>query len=510
MQLSLTKEKFIHTTDSYNMIPVYYTSLPDLDTPVSVYLKTHGFERPYSFLLESVAGGENRARYSIIGLDYHCVISGKKGKYYRKDKNKDAYLLNSKKPVEAVKEGVQSFKLYEDENLSGFYSGAVGFFSYEIIEYYEKVNLRKRNDDVNMDDIIFVVPSHMILFDHVLGQILIIENIYVQEKVNKNILYENALKNIKKTILMIKSTAGIEKFDLNHRLNNEDSLPFSEWMSNTDDQEFFSMVNKAKDYIREGDIFQVVLSKRFSIPFHHDPFYLYRFLRSTNPSPYMYFLNYMDHVVIGSSPEILVKVRDRKVTVRPIAGTIHRGKNAEEDEFLAQTLLKDEKEKAEHLMLVDLGRNDVGRIANYSSVEVSDFMTIEKYSHVMHIVSNVHGVLRDDLDSFDALLTSFPAGTVSGAPKIRAMQIINELEKEPRGIYSGGVGYFHFNGDMDMAIILRTMFLKDAYLYIQAGAGIVYDSIPEKENQEIEKKAKALFTSYQKFLEREKYDIYSR
>lgn len=510
MELSLTKNEFRHKCAESNMVPVFYTALPDLDTPVSVYLKTHGFERPYSFLLESVAGGENRARFSIIGLDYHCVISGKKGKYLRTDKNGNHVDLQSKKPVEAVKEGIRDFKLFEDERLSGFYSGAVGFFSYEIIEYYEKIKLTDREDRINMDDIIFVVPSHMILFDHVLGEILIIENIHIKKDSDLEELYESAKKNIRKTILMIKSTAGIEKFELEHKINNEDAPAHEKWSSNTSDEEYFSMVDKAKKYIKDGDIFQVVLSKRFSIPFHHDPFYLYRFLRSTNPSPYMFFLNYGDHVVIGSSPEILVKVRDRNVTVRPIAGTIHRGKNAEEDKELSRILLNDEKEKAEHLMLVDLGRNDVGRIAEYQSVAVSDFMTIEKYSHVMHIVSNVTGTLRSELDSFDALLTSFPAGTVSGAPKIRAMQIINELEKEPRGIYSGGVGYFHFNGDMDMAIILRTMFLKDQSLNIQAGAGIVYDSIPEKENQEIEKKARALFTAYRKFLEREKYDIYSR
>ncbi len=499
---------FISLSEKYNMIPVYGTSLPDLDTPVSVFLKTRANKRPYSFLLESVAGGENRARYSILGLDFHCMVSGKNGRYTRTMNGGEKKNLTSQRPVEAVKESMQGFVHYPEERLSGFYSGSVGFFAYDIIHYYEKIQGMEKEDPLGADDLGFVIPSEVILFDHVLGEIKIIENVYIRDKGSASALYRQAGEKINAILSSLRSDAGIQEFESeNNRHPSENRKP--EWESPVSDEEFFSWVDKSRQYITDGDIFQVVLSRRFSTEFLHDPFYLYRFLRSTNPSPYMYFLNYGKNVVIGSSPEILVKVQNRKVTLRPIAGTIQRGQNNAEDEMYAAKLLADEKERAEHTMLVDLGRNDVGRISQFGSVRVEDFMRIEKYSHVMHIVSSVTGELREDLDAFDAFLAAFPAGTVTGAPKIRAMQIISELEPFPRGIYSGGVGYFSFNGDMDTAIILRTMVLKDRRLYIQAGAGVVYDSSPSGERDEIAKKGRALFSAFEKFLERDKYDIYS-
>ena len=433
-----------------------------------------------------------------------------KMQYLTNIKNKTINTIEAKDPIKALQEVISHYKVYEHSSLSGFYAGAVGFFPYDIIRYYENIYGTtseshsiefKKPNPLNIPDLLYVLPSLMLWFDHTKGMAKIIANIFIESGDTKNEIIEKyniAQTKIKNCLFHINHNNEMETYRnlAKPKFEKEASI---QWNCNTNDDEFKDLVEKTKEYIRAGDIFQTVLSKRFSIPYEYDPLFLYRCLRVTNPSPYMFYLNFEDIHLVGSSPEILVKKEGECVSVRPIAGTIHRGKNSAEDIQLGEQLLADTKEVAEHTMLVDLGRNDIGKISQYGTVKVDELMIIEKYSHVMHIVSNVAGILQKNKTAFDCLLATFPAGTVSGAPKVRSMQIIEELEKEVRGCYSGCIGLISFNGDMDMAITLRTMTITNKTLYLQAGAGIVFDSIPTNENQEVNNKLAALFKATELF-----------
>ena len=519
MKFSLTPEEFILLSKSYNVIPVYATCIFDLDTPVSLYIKSGAWRKPYSFLLESVTQGENRGRYSYIGILHQSVVKGRNS-HFEIFSEKGKKRIEANDPLSALKKVFDSYELFQPEELSGLYAGLVGFFSYDIIHYYEPigVNVKSASKDTALnplqtDDMIYVIPKLMIWVDHAEGRIRIIRNIFLDDPNHEpspkpshlNALYEamyhDALKDIENIIEEIYSDQHQKSYLRLRKPVFEKEASQPDWECNTTIDDYLNMVQKAKDYIRQGDIFQVVLSKRFYQEYPYEPFFLYRSLRATNPSPYMFYLNFPEVTMIGSSPETLIKKEGNKIILRPIAGTIHRGKNASEDERLKKRLLSDEKEQAEHIMLVDLGRNDMGRIADFGSIKVDEYMAIEKYSHVMHIVSNVVGELRKGKDSFEVLRASFPAGTVSGAPKVRAMQIIEELEKEARGPYSGCIGYFNLNGDMDTAITLRTMRVKDDKVYAQAGGGIVFDSTPEGENQEVFRKAETIFKALETFYQ---------
>ncbi|MDH5718767.1 MAG: anthranilate synthase component I [Spirochaetia bacterium] len=497
INISLSFSEFENASKKANVIPIYTSLILDLDTPVSIFLKTSAWQNKYSFLLESVTDGEWRGRYSFLGIKSHAVIKGKNKKFYYENIEKNEKKeLKSKDPIKSVEEVMLQYKLYNEPSLSGFISGAVGFFSYDIIRYYENIVCEKELlNTIDIEDTVFCIPMLLVCFDHAMGSVKVIYNTFINKNSNIKDEYDKALKEIRSIKNNISKMDGLTKFMQLERPKSENP----KWKSNTTDKEYCQMVEAAKEYIKAGDIFQTVLSKRFSIDFKYSPFSLYRTLRATNPSPYMFYLNFPETTIIGSSPEILVKKDNDEVIVRPIAGTIKRGKNLEEDEKLGKELLSDKKERAEHVMLVDLGRNDIGRVSEYGSVKVTALMIIEKYSHVMHIVSNVTGKIKKNNNSYDVLRAAFPAGTVSGAPKVRAMQIIEELEKEKRGVYAGCIGYFNFQGNMDTAIALRTMWVKNNTLYVQAGAGIVFDSIPEKENEEINKKAGALFKAVEIF-----------
>src|SRR5215470_2980531 len=467
---------------------VWTTLVADLETPVSAFLKIAG-GRPMSFLLESVEGGAVRGRYSIIGLDPDLIwrASGGKAEINRTARSsRDAFAPCPEPPLDALRALISESRIALPENLPPMAAGVFGYLGYDMVRLMEE--LPSPNPDViGIPDAILVRPTIIVVFDAVKDSITVVTPV----RPEKNFDAKSALARAVERLVHV-----VDNMDrpLDKSLTEHDAGPIDvPAKSNTTRDEFRAMVRKAKDYIVAGDVFQVVLAQRFEAPFALPPFSLYRALRRTNPSPYLYFLDFGDFAVAGSSPEILVKVSSDVVTIRPIAGTRHRGATPVEDKALAEELLADPKERAEHLMLLDLGRNDVGRVAGIGTVKVTDQFFIERYSHVMHIVSNVEGKLAKDRDALDALAAGFPAGTVSGAPKVRAMQIIDELEKEKRGLYAGCVGYFSAAGDMDTCIVLRTALIKDGTMYVQAGAGIVADSDPDFEQQECINKAKALF-----------------
>jgi anthranilate synthase component 1 len=474
-------EEFKEKAKDYNIIPVYREILADLDTPVSAFRKIN--KSAYGFLLESVEGGEQLARYSFLGAN-PSVIFKSKGKQVRITKNNQVILeKESSNPLDELKSLLNKYKVYTDPALPRFFGGAVGYISYDMVRFMEKLP-DKNPDDLQLPDMYFMITDTILIFDHVLHKIKIISNAYV-ENGDADKAYQSALRKIESLVKDLNAPAPplpeTPEVKVTHELR-----------SNFKKEEFEKAVEDSKEYIKAGDIFQVVLSQRFETDITSSPFDIYRALRSINPSPYMYYLQFEDAILVGSSPEILVRADEGKLQLRPIAGTRPRGKNQEEDEALIKDLLADPKERAEHLMLVDLGRNDLGRISEYGSVHVSDFMVIEKYSHVLHIVSNVEGTLAKGKDAFDVLNATFPAGTVSGAPKIRAMEIIDELEPTRRGPYAGTVGYFSFSGNLDACITLRTIVIKGNKAYIQAGAGLVADSVPSSEYQETVNKSKAM------------------
>ena len=466
------------TSQGYTCIPLVREVLADLDTPLSAYLKLA--HQPYTYLFESVQGGERWGRYSFIGLSCaeRIKVFGNKVVH---EKNNQVHEENAQDPLTWVQSFLQQFNVPEIPELPRFTGGVVGYFGYETIQYIEpRLQSEAKPDILQTPDIFLMVSKELVVFDSLSGKIFII--IHVDPKQERAIASgEERLGEL--AAMLQQPTPNVTV--------NTPQVPVN-FVSEFSENKFKQAVNGAREYIREGDVMQVVLSQRQSTEFTAPPINLYRSLRSLNPSPYMYYMNMEDFYIVGSSPEILVRLEDDEVTVRPIAGTRPRGKDAQHDLELEKELLQDPKELAEHLMLIDLGRNDVGRVAKTGSVELTDKMIIERYSHVMHIVSNVTGQLGGKLDAIDVLRATFPAGTVSGAPKIRAMEIINEYELTKRGVYSGAVGYISWDGNMDTAIAIRTAVIKDEKLYIQAGAGIVYDSVPENEWIETNNKAGAM------------------
>jgi anthranilate synthase component 1 len=484
----LVKLKFSEIKQQgFNRIPLVREVLADLDTPLSTYLKLA--DAPYSYLFESVQGGEKWGRYSMIGLPCKKVIkiSGHEVSLYENQQLVDQQMV--KDPLQWISDYQAQFSVYEDEDLPRFTGGLVGYFGYETIGYIEK-RLAKSDkpDPLQTPDILLMVSEEVVVFDNLSGKLFIIVHADVG---GDDVDIEHALQYGESRLQIIadglRNQLPEKKSHVSQQVHEED------FISGFTEEGYKAAVNKAKQYIIDGDIMQVVLSQRLTIPFNAQPLDLYRALRSLNPSPYMYYLDLGDHHIVGSSPEILVRLEDEQITVRPIAGTRPRGANEAADIALEKELLADPKELAEHLMLIDLGRNDAGRVSKTATVKLTDKMVVERYSHVMHIVSNVTGELKEGLTAMDVLRATFPAGTVSGAPKIRAMEIIDELEPIKRGIYSGAVGYLSWNGNMDTAIAIRTAVIKDKHLSIQAGAGIVYDSVAENEWAETMNKARAIF-----------------
>ena len=472
-----------YARQGYNRIPVCREVLADLDTPLSAYLKLA--DGAYTYLFESVHGGEQWGRYSIIGLPCktRVKISGRQISIEKEGAATENFV--HAKPLEWIEEFRRQYQVPDIAGLPRFNGGLVGYFGYETIGYIEpRLQSNSKPDPIGTPDILLMVSEDLLVFDNLSGKMLLLTH----ADPNQAHALENAQARLTELVNQLHALKARPQPHVSAKQVKE-----SDFISGFTQQGFEDAVLKAKQYITDGDVMQVVLSQRMSIPFSASPLDLYRALRCLNPSPYMYYLNLKDFHIVGSSPEILVRLEDDEVTVRPIAGTRPRGANHEQDQALEQELLADPKELAEHLMLIDLGRNDAGRVAKIGSVKLTDKMIIERYSHVMHIVSNVTGELQDGKNAFDVLAATFPAGTVSGAPKIRAMEIINELEPVKRGIYSGAVGYISWSGNLDTAIAIRTAVIKDRTLHIQAGAGIVYDSVPRNEWDETMNKGRAVF-----------------
>jgi anthranilate synthase component I len=467
---------------------VWTTLVADLETPVSAYLKLAG-GKPMSFLLESVEGGDTRGRHSIIGIDPDLIwrANGAGAEVNANARAKpDSFLPCPEPPLQALRRLISESRITLPDQLPPMAAGVFGYLGYDMVRQMEELPA-PNPDPIGIPDAVLVRPTIIVVFDAVKDSITVVTPVRPEKGLDGKTALARAVERI---------AAVVESLDrpLDKSLAELDNGPIDVPVkSNTTPDDFKAMVLKAKEYIAAGDAFQIVLAQRFEAPFTLPPFSLYRALRRTNPSPYLYFLDFGGFSIAGSSPEILVKVSGDVVTIRPIAGTRPRGLSPHEDKALEVELLADQKERAEHLMLLDLGRNDVGRVARIGTVTVTDQFFVERYSHVMHIVSNVEGKLAANRDALDALAAGFPAGTVSGAPKVRAMQIIDELEKEKRGLYAGAVGYFSAAGEMDTCIVLRTALVKNGTMYVQAGAGIVADSDPGYEQQECINKARALF-----------------
>lgn len=479
----MSPEQFQHyARQGYNRIPVARQVLADLDTPLSAYLKLA--DAPYSYLFESVHGGEKWGRYSIIGLPCRTRVEVRGDTVNLTRDGATLETVKTSNPLRWLEEFASRFKSPEIPHLPRFTGGLVGYFGYETMGYIEPRLKTEKTDPIGAPDILLMVSEDLLVFDNLSGKLILIAHADPAE--TDALAQAEARLDEWVKILREKTLPRRER----HPPRQVDE---SDFVSGFTQEGFENAVRRVKEYIVEGDVMQVVLSQRLSIPYAAAPMDLYRALRCLNPSPYMFQLNLGDFHVVGSSPEILVRLENDAVTVRPIAGTRKRGKTPEEDLALEKDLLADPKEIAEHLMLIDLGRNDVGRVAQTGAVRVTDKMIVERYSHVMHIVSNVVGRIKDGMNAFDTLTATFPAGTVSGAPKIRAMEIIAELEPVKRGVYSGAVGYIGWGGNLDTAIAIRTAVIKDGVLHIQAGAGIVHDSIPLNEWEETMNKGRAVF-----------------
>ncbi len=470
----------------YNRIPLVAETFADLDTPLSLYLKLAN--KPYSYLLESVQGGERFGRYSFIGLpaDTHISI---RGKQVTLNERGAISTLQVDNPLDYIEQYQARFKVAPLSGLPRYTGGLAGYFGYDTVRYIEpRLAKTVKKDVIGTPDILLMLTEQLAVIDNLSGKLTFI--VYADPA--QDDAYALARERMRELLGMLRLPIEIPYAP---------PAPAIAAESEFGEVAFKAAVEKSKRYIFDGDIMQVVLSQRMSQPFPASPLSLYRALRSINPSPYMFYYDMGDHHVVGSSPEILARLEGDTVTVRPIAGTRPRGKDAQHDGALAEELLADPKELAEHLMLIDLGRNDIGRVAEHGTVKLTDKMVIERYSHVMHIVSNVEAKLQQGLSAMDVLKATFPAGTVSGAAKVRAMEIIDELEPTKRGIYAGAVGYLGFNGDMDVAIALRTAVVKDHMLYVQAGAGIVADSVPESEWQETQNKARAVLRAAEMVLD---------
>ena len=478
-----TFSEFRELSKKGNVIPVYRQLFADTLTPVSAFQKVS--ETDYAFLLESADGGEKIARYSLIGSNpfsgFKC-----KGPNVEIFNSKETTRVETSDPIKVLEEQMSKFSPVSINGLPDFFGGAVGYTSYDSVRYVE--NLPDTTvDDLNLPDMYFMFYDEIIIFDHLNKTIKVVCAAYLDERDIQDV-YEDAVNKIDNVINKLRTPVMTLSDDITEK--GELNIKFS---SNFKEPDFLQAVKACKEYIRAGDIIQAVLSQRLQTQINAKPINIYRTLRVINPSPYMFYIKMKDLELIGSSPEVMVKVDEGNINVRPIAGTRRRGRTTEEDELLAEELLSDPKELAEHIMLLDLGRNDVGRVSQYDSVTIDEKMVIEKYSHVMHITSSVSGKLRSDKNAFDGLRSCLPAGTLSGAPKVRAMEIIDELEQTRRGPYGGAVGYINFSGDINTCITIRTIVLKNGKdAYIQAGAGIVADSIPEMEYQETLNKAKGL------------------
>jgi anthranilate synthase component 1 len=479
----MTPEQFdALVAQGYNRIPVVCEVLADLDTPLSIYLKL--VERPFGFLFESVHGGEKWGRYSIIGLPCRTVLRAKGEQVTVETDGVTVETTEVDDPLAFVETFKARYRVPELEHLPRFSGGLVGYFGYDTVAYIEpRLRDPAKPDPLGCPDILLMVADEVVVFDNLSGRMYLI----VHADIDRGDTLPETNGRIAALIERMQQGARRRPAHARREVHESD------FVSGFTESGFKQAVERIKQYILDGDCMQVVISQRLSIPYAAPPLDLYRALRGLNPSPYMYFLDLGDFQIVGSSPEILVRLEDGEVTVRPIAGTRRRGHNEEEDRALEAELLADPKELAEHLMLIDLGRNDTGRVAQVGTVRLTDKMVVERYSHVMHIVSNVTGRLTPGMSAIDVLRATFPAGTVSGAPKIRAMEIIDELEPVKRGVYSGAVGYLAWNGNMDTAIAIRTAVIKDGQLHIQAGAGVVADSIPDLEWKETMNKGRAVF-----------------
>ncbi len=482
-----TFQGFKKLARSGNLIPVYDVFSADLLTPVSAYLRMAQGAR-YSFLLESVEGGEKIARYTFAGAHPEEVFRYAGGACVLE--SADRMIWEERDPISFLRAHMERFRPVRLPGLPPLVAGAIGYFSYDMVRLIERLPKRLR-DEIGLYDAMLMFYHGIIAFDHVQHQLWIVRNVFTEGRGSLRAKYLAAVKEIEKTRKLLEGQVTAER----RKTPAEKKTRPPKVSSNFKRAEYLDVVRKAKQYIRAGDIFQVVLSQRFSAKTKAAPFDVYRELRALNPSPYLFYLQLNDVHVVGSSPEMLVKVQGRDVFYRPIAGTRWRGRDEAEDQRLEKEMLASEKERAEHIMLVDLGRNDLGRVCEYGTVHAEKLMTVERYSHVMHLVSSLRGTLREDVDCFDALMACFPAGTVSGAPKVRAMEIIEEFENTRRGIYAGGILYLDFAGNLDSCIALRTMVIKNGVAYVQAGGGIVADSTPEGEFIESVNKSKALLSA---------------
>jgi anthranilate synthase component I len=486
-------EEFLKLTAQGNLIPVTRRLLADIETPLSAYRKIRG--QGESFLFESVEGGEHLGRYSFVGCNPRSIIrqDGSKVELIENGKvvqsfqiSRDAGANSVKDGLEVVERVMKKFQPVTVPGLPRFTGGAIGFIGYEFIHDVEPVVPRPSKDELGVPTMYFLIADQLLVFDRVAQTITILVNAVLEDSGSPAEAYENALAEIERLVSLLEQPAE------HHPVTVPNEVPAIPFESNVSKEKFFANVEASKKYITAGDIIQVVGSQRFSTPVKASPLDIYRAARSVNPSPYMFLLELAGFALVGASPEIHVRCEDRRVEIRPIAGTRPRGKTPEQDTALEKELLADPKERAEHVMLVDLARNDLGRVCDFGSVQVKDLMIIERYSHVMHIVSQVEGRLSAGRSLYDLMRATFPAGTLSGAPKIRAMQIISELEQTTRGSYGGCVGYFSFNGNLDTCITIRTALIKDGKAYVQAGGGWVNDSTPEAEYQETINKSKAM------------------
>ena len=489
MNIYPKRETFISEYSTETPQVVWSRILVDLDTPVSCSLKLME-ENEFFFLLESVESGESRGRYSILGMDPQLIWKWEGDHSYISEDSGKTFKQKDLAPLDCLRKLIDDSQFTIPKELPPMASSLIGYLSYDAIHNIEPVVANNKPDSIGIPKAIYTRPRTLLVFDNVYGHMYLIYTLWPPEKSNAEDDYKRATDKLEELNQQLRKQA------LHHEYPSSSEAPSDlHFESNLDKTEFEDVVKRCKDYIHAGDIFQVVPSRRFKSPFKQSAFSFYRSLRQLNPSPFLFYLNFGDFQLIGSSPEIMVRVADNKVTIRPLAGTRKRGKDLEEDNRLAADLLADEKELSEHLMLLDLSRHDVGRVSKAGTVKVTEQMVIEYYSHVMHISSNVEGDLDTSKDALDALLSGLPLGTVSGAPKIRAMQIINELEPETRSFYAGSVGYFSANGQMETCVTLRTALIKDETLYVQAGCGIVANSQPDLEYEETENKARAIIAA---------------
>ena len=486
--ISPSYEQFLENLKRGNLVPVWEEFLADYDTPVSVFKKIDSSD--YSFLFESVEGGDKWARYSFLGIDPSVVLRSK-GRNVEIIRSGEKAETLTGDPILVLRDLLSCYKPVSSEDLPRFHGGAVGYFGYDMVRFIENIP-DTSPDDLKLWDSIYMVMDTVLAFDNVTSKVKIISNAYVPDINDAREQYEKSLAKIAQLKDRLRNSA-VATFSDN--LSPDDTEEEFKLESNFEPAQFKEAVLRTKEYIKSGDIIQAVISQRWKTDLRVDPFDLYRALRILNPSPYMFYLRMGDEILTGSSPEVMVRVEGKRIASRPIAGTRPRGKTVSEDDGLADELIADPKERAEHIMLVDLARNDLGRVSETGSVRVDEFMIVERYSHVMHIVSNVRALLAEGADAFDVIKATFPAGTLSGAPKVRAMEIIEETEPGTRGAYGGCVCYFGFSGNMDSCITIRTFVIKDGKIYIQAGAGIVADSNPETEYQETVNKVKALVKS---------------